>query len=231
MFERFLNWIGYGLCHQLPERSFFGGGLQVPVCARDTGIYVGFVISMAIVAWLHRGQRPSQMPRSIVWVAALFMVAFMAWDGVTSYAGLRTTTNALRLLTGLSTGYAVSVLLLPLLNDELWRYPGPGRVLDGPGSFSIWLISLPAAFFALWFAAPLLGQVYPVLVALAIVATLSAINLLIVAMLPWFDRRAVRWQDLVVPSAIAVAISLLEIGIAGALRAVLQSAAGLIGGA
>ena len=50
MLQGFLHWMGYGLCHQLPERSFFGGGVQVPVCARDTGIYFGVLISLALIA-------------------------------------------------------------------------------------------------------------------------------------------------------------------------------------
>ena len=49
-----LHGMGYGLCHQLPERSFFGGGVQVPVCARDTGIYIGVLLSLFLIAVLHK---------------------------------------------------------------------------------------------------------------------------------------------------------------------------------
>lgn len=31
-------------CHRLPERSFFFKGKQFPLCARCTGIYIGFLI-------------------------------------------------------------------------------------------------------------------------------------------------------------------------------------------
>ena len=65
MLAEFLHWLGFGLCHQLPERSFFGGGVQVPVCARDTGIYVGFVVAFALIALVHRGERPTGFPAPV----------------------------------------------------------------------------------------------------------------------------------------------------------------------
>jgi hypothetical protein len=47
--------IGAIVCHQLPERSFHLWSVQLPVCARCTGIYVGAAIS-ALVLTL-RGSR------------------------------------------------------------------------------------------------------------------------------------------------------------------------------
>ena len=32
-------------CHQIPERSFFIAGRQLPLCARCTGILTGFIMS------------------------------------------------------------------------------------------------------------------------------------------------------------------------------------------
>ncbi len=88
MIAEFLQWMGFGLCHQLPERSFVGGGVQVPVCARDTGIYVGFVVAFAVIALVHRGERPREFPRPYVWAVMGVLLALLAWDGVTSYAAL-----------------------------------------------------------------------------------------------------------------------------------------------
>ena len=41
--------IGSLVCHQLPERSFYFRGAQMPVCARCTGIYIG-AAAMAVAA-------------------------------------------------------------------------------------------------------------------------------------------------------------------------------------
>jgi Predicted membrane protein (DUF2085) len=50
---------GSVLCHQLPARSFFLWGSQMPVCARCTGIYAGAAVS-ALVAIGARRLQPSR---------------------------------------------------------------------------------------------------------------------------------------------------------------------------
>jgi len=218
MLESLLHWLGFGLCHQLPERSFFGGGVQVPVCARDAGIYLGFVISLAIVASLHRGERPTGMPRWWVGVSMGLLIAAMAWDGVTSYAGLRGTTNDLRLATGLCAGFAVGALLVPILNGELWRRWGRGRLLDPGWRFGLWLAGIPTAFVAVRWLLPFLGAAYPVIVAASILATYTTVNLVLVALLPVFDRRADRFRDLAGALAVALAATAVEVALSAALR-------------
>ena len=225
MITDFLQWMGFGLCHQLPERSFFGGGVQVPVCARDTGIYIGFVVSVALIALVHSGDRPRGFPRWPVWALMGGLVALMAWDGLTSYSGLRVTNNALRLITGLGTGFSAAVLVYPMLQDELWRRSDSTRVLDPVWRFLAWSAGIPATFAVVWWGAPALGVGYPLLVAVCIVFTLSAINLVIVAMFPAFDRRGDTPRSILVPSVIAVVITFAEIALAGWLRAVLEGLA------
>ena len=127
MLDGLLHAFGYGLCHQLPERSFFGAGVQVPVCARDTGIYVGFVVSLVVLSALSRGRRPRGFPPPRAWAILGLLVLTMAVDGVSSYAGWRSTTNDIRLWTGLAAGFACAAIVLPMLNDTLWRSPGQGR--------------------------------------------------------------------------------------------------------
>ena len=132
MLQTALHWLGFGLCHQLPERSFFGGGVQAPVCARDTGIYVGFCVAIVLISLLHRPKRPRGFPSPLGWVAFGLMIGSMAIDGGTQLIGLRSSANDLRLITGLLSGFAIAMLLVPMLNDSVWRTSHNQRVLDPP---------------------------------------------------------------------------------------------------
>ena len=221
-----LDWLfttlGYGLCHQLPERSLFAGGYQLPVCARDTGIYLGFVASWVMLLVLARGRRPAELPR---WPVLLLIGAFvgsMAFDGITSYAGLRSTTNDIRLLTGMLTGWGLAAITLPMVNSQLWARAGSGRTPAGARETGLWLVGSAASFAAARWVLPATGVVYPLLVSGAIVATFVIVNLVFVGLMPPFERRATRLRDLGVQILIALALSAAEIGAAGMLRVTLE---------
>jgi uncharacterized membrane protein len=228
MLQAAMHWLGFGLCHQLPERSFAGGGVQLPVCARDTGIYIGFCVSVVLIGLLHRPERPRDFPSTLGWVAFALMLGSMAVDGGTEYAGLRGTTNELRLITGLLSGFAISMLVVPMLNDSVWRVSTGKRVLDPPLRLGLWLLGVPVCYVAVWWGAPLLGVGYPILAAVAILATLTCVNMVMVAMMPWFDRKATGLRDLWRPALIALVLSLGEIWLAGMLRYALVAFAGRI---
>jgi uncharacterized membrane protein len=96
---------GSVICHQLPERSFFLDGWQLPVCARCTGLYLSGAAGLA--AWLAvkllRGWRPPAFAprntsggataRQARWAMGLLLIAAMptavsyltgvlgVWDG------------------------------------------------------------------------------------------------------------------------------------------------------
>jgi len=55
---------GSVICHQLPDRSFFLDGRQLPVCARCTGLYLSGAVGLAgwLAVKLIRGWRPQMMP-------------------------------------------------------------------------------------------------------------------------------------------------------------------------
>lgn len=228
--QSLLHSFGYGLCHQLPERSFFGGGVQVPVCARDTGIYFGVVISFVLISALHRGSRPIGLPTPSGWVLVGLMIGAMALDGITEYAGLRPTTNELRLITGLLSGFAIGALIAPMLNDVLWRRSSGERVLNTPARLASWVLAVPVSYAVVYWGLPLTGQAYPILVAFSIVVTLVLVNLVIVCVLPVFERRAESVWDTWAPVLVAFALSGLEIWGSAQLRlATMALARALVG--
>jgi uncharacterized membrane protein len=89
----FLYAVGSVICHQLPDRSFFIDGRQLPVCARCTGLYLGGLFGLAgWGAWkIARGWRPiAASPRAAVRLliiagvpTAMSLAAGMTgvWDG------------------------------------------------------------------------------------------------------------------------------------------------------
>lgn len=223
MFDAVMHWIGFGLCHQLPARSFIAGGHQLPVCARDTGIYIGFVVSLLVIAALERGRRRTGMPPAWLLGVGAALVVAMAWDGITSYAGLRETTNFLRLATGTGTGFSLALVVAPILNQQLWRSGGPGRVLGEPLDGALWCLAVPATLAALWWGGPLLGAGYAVVTALAIFVTFSTVNLIVVSLLPRFEHTAARLRDAWPALLVSLAATVLELALAGWLRLLLLS--------
>ena len=93
-------------CHQIPERSFFIFGVQMPLCCRCTGLYLG---GLVFIVLLLKRKLPGMIP-----VFVLLSVAFMdftlkkwtGWDG----------TNIIRFFTGTAYGFAAPALLLYFIN-------------------------------------------------------------------------------------------------------------------
>jgi uncharacterized membrane protein len=219
--DSLLHWLGYGLCHQLPERTISASGHLLPVCARDTGMYLGAILSMTVAAILDRGRRSAELPPRLIVGSALLGIAAMAADGVSSYAGWRETTNLLRLATGLTAGYGIGLLTLVLLNGEAWRVPGRERLLGRPLDAIVWLVSVPVSFAVAWWLLPLAGEGYALLVAACIILTYCSVNLLIVTVFLSPLRRAERWPDLWPAALAALLLTAVELAGAAAVKATL----------
>jgi uncharacterized membrane protein len=87
----------YWHCHQLPERSFFVRGRQVPMCARCTGMVIGVMLFPLYNKYCG-------------WLVSASLVAIFLIDSLTQLCGLRKSNNPLRFMTGI--GFASSVLAL-----------------------------------------------------------------------------------------------------------------------
>ena len=65
--------IGALICHQIPERSFYLHGFQLPVCARCLGLYAG--AAMGCLAAAIAGQAVSSRPASRTVLSRLWRAA------------------------------------------------------------------------------------------------------------------------------------------------------------
>jgi len=93
-------------CHGIPERCLDLFGVPMPICARCVGIYLGMLAGIAVF-WA------ISMPREIVMRRFAYVAAVpLAIDGLTQAAGLRTSTNPLRMATGLIAGLAFGLWIL-----------------------------------------------------------------------------------------------------------------------
>jgi uncharacterized membrane protein len=93
------------MCHGMPARCLTVWNVPMPICARCTAIYSGLFAGVALFA----------MARVRIGVAKLLLIgasAAMAVDGFTQLAGLRTSTNPLRVATGLAVGIAFGIWAL-----------------------------------------------------------------------------------------------------------------------
>jgi uncharacterized membrane protein len=108
---------GFGslICHQLPERSFHLAALQLPVCARCTGIYAGGA-SGAIV-WMSGRKQPDSIFQSregLLWICVVAAVP-TAFTVNSEWLGLWTPSNDVRALAGVPLGAVLMMIVLSAL--------------------------------------------------------------------------------------------------------------------
>lgn len=196
--------VGFGICHQATARSFEAGGLQFPVCARCTGIYTGFVFGLVALFVLYR-QRHRIGRFSWLYIGfAVGAVLFMGLDGVSSYLGLRVTTNAIRLLTGVLFGASIApVAYLILIESLASRWSGDSILAEVP-QFAQWtlasLFGVVFVYASLWSGpAAALVQVVFILVTFGLVLTA------LVGVHPRYERSVQGIRQAIEPVAIGMA--------------------------
>lgn len=84
------------LCHRIPERSFFYKGKQFPICARCTGILIGYLLGIIYIIVSKKTH--------IIFEASLMLP--IAIDGVGQLYGYWQSNNTRRFITGIMAGIA-----------------------------------------------------------------------------------------------------------------------------
>ena len=227
--QELLRFFGHGFCHQITVRSFESGGLVFSVCARDTGIYMGFLLAIlsAFLVYARHRQKPGELaPWPCLVMLGLFILP-MAFDGGSSYLGLRPTNNTIRYFTGFFTGYAAGGLIAPLLMVLRKDADSKKRIFAKPVELALHLLlsfGLGSLFF---FTYPLLGAVSPFIVLAAFLSIAGSVNLILLTLSKRFAPRHSRkhWLLLIL---LALGLSVLEASLFWAARELLQQL--LLGG-
>ena len=225
--------VGYAICHRIPERSFFMGGRQLPLCARCTGTFLGAVLGMVVMILLGR-RRASRLPPVSVLGLLVVFVGLWAFDGLNSYMTLLPGApylyeprNWLRLTTGLLNGLALVIFVFPIYNFTLWHQPVPERVIQ-----SIWeLVALlpVVALLVLIIQAEIDVLLYPLaLVSSAgVLMMLVLINAMLAAVVLGREGYARTWRQALVPQAVGAALAILQITAMVLVRDYLTASLGL----
>ena len=217
-----------GVCAQILSHTFSPGGQPLPLCSRDTGIYLGALLTLSWLA-AHRNGRYSGTPSRATILTCLALIAVMGIDGFNSLftdlglPHLYAPSNVLRLVTGVGAGSALVALLAPVF-AHTFSGAVPQRSQGAPASRRLLFL----AFLGIAVALVLLQSPW---LALPIAVLSSAGVFLIVALLNTIFLHGVRGllsQNIATlqnPNPILIQlIAITELGLLGMLHLALQLA-------
>jgi uncharacterized membrane protein len=140
IFLRILSFLGGGLCHQKMERTFSIDSLNMPVCSRCTGIYLGILLSLLALILIERkikGEFPSL--KIVLLSVGVFLI--MGLEVVLSTLGFIQSSNIIRMISGFMTGWFMVLLLFPLANNSMFKRLIRKNYLNNWKKFLIWLVA------------------------------------------------------------------------------------------
>jgi uncharacterized membrane protein len=216
-----LNWkmysVVHGVCAQVHNVEM--GGVQLPLCARNTGIYAGFLSTAIYLVLLGRG-RAGRLPPVLITVLLGLFVLIMAVDGFNSLLRdmflphLYVPRNELRTLTGMGMGVALAVALLLILNLALRREVDRAqRVMEGWRDLGGALLVNLLVWGAIYGNVALFYWPIAAVAWAGIVGILFTVNLLVVAIAMRYEGAVDRIAQLARPGTVALLLTTFELGL------------------
>lgn len=106
LLHRYLMVVGkWSGCHQIPERSFSIKGMQFPICARCTGIVLGYIIDVIFLL--------IRVNISVEVCASFIMLMFLDW--FVQYIEILPSTNIRRFVTGTLCGIGYFQIIIKIV--------------------------------------------------------------------------------------------------------------------
>jgi len=107
------------ICHQVPDRTIYLGR-YLPLCARCTGIYTGFFLSIVYQVALFQS-RIRKLPSLKFSVLSIFFLTVLILESIISFFGLWSASLNIRLILGLLGGSSIGLFLFPVFNFSLFH--------------------------------------------------------------------------------------------------------------
>jgi hypothetical protein len=169
--------------------------------------------------------KASRLPSVKVLVLLVAFIVLLGVDGLNSYLALLPglphlyePSNSLRLITGALYGLSLSILVFPVFNFTLWKEPKDKEALSGFKELAIILVG--ALFIVLIVQSEVDALLYPLALAsaLGVLLIFTLVNTLLVLVVSGREGQAITWGDALLPIALGLGATLLEIGAVGFAR-------------
>ncbi len=198
----------HGICAQ--SHNLVSGGVQLPLCARDSGMYLGYLVTLGVVLARRRGRAGRFAPWPVA-LAVLGLGLLMAADGLNSTLAELTLPHAypprndLRLLTGMGAGVGLALLVYFVINTALRAdLDEQLTLLGGWRDLGLILGLLGLIVAALAANTPLFAWPLALLLSMAAIGNLTALFMLFPALLSGRGGRVSHLAQLALPTVIGL---------------------------
>ncbi|HYF63795.1 MAG TPA: DUF2085 domain-containing protein [Herpetosiphonaceae bacterium] len=222
-----LSWVVHGVCAK--EHTLSLGGVVLPLCQRNTGIYSGFLATVLTLALLGRG-RAARLPTKPILVLLGFNVAWMGLDGFNSLfldigaPNLYPPQPVLRILSGLAMGMSMGTMLVFAFNSTLRANPRRDQRVLGSWRDVAAVALVELALFALiQLAGPVIAYPLAIFSTLGILLVMFGVNVLVIAMVSRYEGAVTRMGQLARPGMLALVLTALEFGLLAWARIAVES--------
>lgn len=221
--------VGYAVCHRITQRSFIINQTQLPVCARDTGMFNGVLLGVLYFSAILR-ERAAGFPSKKLMLLLGLSVLIWGIDGFNSYLVLLRgepllyePRNWLRLTTGAFMGVSLSAFVVTLFNQAVWREQSAEAVVSSFGDvLKLWLIAIALILIVLS-QAPFLYGPLALSSGLGVLMLLTMVNGLIVLIARSRHNKIEHWRELVPYFVLGLALCVAEIALIDAARSALTT--------
>ena len=226
-FAERLGWVVHGVCAK--EHTLTLGGVVLPLCQRNTGIYSGFLATVLTLVLLGRG-RAARLPSGPILGLLAFNVVWMGVDGFNSLfldigaPNLYAPQPVLRILSGLAMGMSIGTMLVFAFNSTLRANPRRDQRVLGSWRDVAAVALVELALFALiQLAGPVIAYPLAIFSTLGILLVMFGVNVLVIAMVSRYEGAVTRIAQLARPGMLALVLTVVEFGLLAWARIAVES--------